>query len=127
MKSKYTLLVILAASLMFVYSCKDEEPEPKSGGTTVDCAGETPTYNGIIAALINANCTNPGCHGNGSAQAGISLTNYAEVKAVAQGDKFFKAIKHEDGAEPMPKNGVKFSDKNIKSFECWKQNGYPES
>ncbi|MBT8327556.1 MAG: hypothetical protein KJP21_07520, partial [Bacteroidia bacterium] len=86
-----------------------------------------PVYNGIIVALINSNCTNPGCHGNGSASAGISLTNYAEVKAAAQNDKFYKAIKHEDGASAMPKNGVQFSEKNVKSFECWKQNGYPES
>ena len=104
MKSKYTFLTILAASLLFVYSCKDDDPAPSAGGsTTVDCTGETPTYNGIIAALINANCTNPSCHGNGSAQAGISLSNFAEVKAAAQTDVFFKAIKHEAGAEPMPK------------------------
>ena len=114
MKSKYTFLTILAASLLFVYSCKDDEPTPTGGTTTVDCTGETPTYNGIIAALINSSCTSPGCHGNGSASAGISLTNFAEVKAAAQTDKFFKAIKHEAGASPMPKNGVQFSEKNVK-------------
>lgn len=127
MKLKYLIFFLGFSGLVLQFSCSDEPATP--GGSTIDqsiCDSLNPTYNRMIAALINGNCALSGCH-DVTGAAGYKLTNYEEVKAAVQRDQFMKAIKHEAGASPMPKNGVKFSDNNIQLFECWIQNGFPES
>jgi hypothetical protein len=127
MKIKHFIFIFGLIGLIVQFSCSDEPATPND--STIDqsiCDSLNPTYNRMIAALVNGNCAFGGCH-DVSGAGGYKLTNYEEVKAAAQTDKFLKAIKHEAGASPMPKNGTKFSESNIQLFECWIQNGFPES
>lgn len=127
MKLKNLFLVLVGLGLVIQYACSDDDETPNTNNNGIACdSALNATYNGMVGALINANCNFSGCHNSGGA-GGIKLTNYAEVKAAAMQDRFLKSIKHEAGGSPMPKNGVQFSERNVLTFECWIQNGYLES
>ena len=124
MISRYTFLTALTFVLLFVYSCKDDSTSP---GTTPDqdvCDSLDVTYDAVVGQIIDANCG--ACHG-GSGPGPFNMRNYTETKTAASGGVFLKAIKHESGAVPMPKDGPKLTDGEILILECWIINGFKEN
>ena len=119
---KKFLVFLCLGSLIFI-GCKDDE------NTKIDCTGLTPKYTSDISPIINTNCAIENCHGSIGTQAGINLSNYANVKSNSSKSDFLKSIKHESGVVAMPIEGSglsKLSTEKIKLIECWIQNGQPE-
>lgn len=106
--------------LLGLNSCKKEAIQQ------FDCTGATPTYTSDVAPILNASCALSGCHNAASQAEGINLSTYAGARSASNNDNFLGSIQHISGYKPMPENGAKLSDVNIKTISCWVQNGSPE-
>jgi hypothetical protein len=88
---------------------------------TVNCNTTCDTakfkYGADISVLIGSNCS--GCHSGGTPAGNIDLTSYNTVKALASNGKLLGAVTHATGFSPMPKNGAKLSNCQIKQIEKW--------
>lgn len=117
------------ASLMLFSSCyydNAEELNPNFGQSgNCDTAG-TISYSGRIAPLMTAYCGSIGssassCHGE-SSTSGLPLVTWQEVSDAAA-DNLMDAIRHENGASPMPKGGGKLDDCSILVLQKWIDEG----
>lgn len=81
------------------------------------------TYNNGIKSIIDLNCGN--CHGATNPNAGLSLTNYTEVKDAFLNTQLLNRISNKPGVPVMPPAGPMDSCK-IKSLEIWFANGMIE-
>ena len=117
---KSTLFVLLAAFIVFMSSCGKDDPDME------DCTGITPTYTSDIKAILDASCAKSGCHDPITKQNGFDFSTYATAEPISQMDVFLGAVQHKDGYTPMPNDGGKLPDSQIKLLTCWVQNGSPE-
>lgn len=99
-------------------SCGDDS-------TAYDCTGLTPTYSGNVKAIFDTNCASAGCHGNGSAEAGVDLSTYSGAKSASLDGEVLCSIEHGNGCEAMPQGGTQLDDATIKIVACWIENGAP--
>ena len=81
------------------------------------CDSSLFTYSGAIQPLIQAKCQ--GCHSGVNAQGGIDISSYQLLKAKVTDGKLWGSINQLPGFSPMPKNGAKLSDCEIKQFQKW--------
>lgn len=113
-------------SLIMVWILQGAENTDCTGGNnggngeTCDTTG-TISYNTHIASIIQNNCV--GCHGASNPREGISLTNYAEVKAIAQTKRngvsvLEGSVAHLSGFTPMPQGG-KLDECSIRKIQLW--------
>jgi mono/diheme cytochrome c family protein len=79
------------------------------------------TYSNDVQPILEANCYS--CHGNGNINGGVTLDNYAGVKAVADNGFLVGVITHAAGYPPMPDGGGKLSDCNINKIKDWINRG----
>ncbi|MFN8155378.1 MAG: hypothetical protein U0Y08_13890 [Bacteroidia bacterium] len=122
------IFAVLASMLMFssCYYDNAEELNPNFGQNgNCDTAGVI-SYSGRIAPLMTAYCGSTGssassCHGNGSSS-GIPLVTWQQVSDAAS-DNLMDAIRHENGASPMPKGGGKLDDCSILVIQKWIDEG----
>lgn len=78
-------------------------------------------YASTIAPIMQLRCD--GCHGANNPDAGISLTNYAQISDEAINGTLLDAIKDQNGAVAMPYNASPLSDCDIRAIEIWIENG----
>ena len=87
-----------------------------------------------VRPLLAANCYE--CHGPKKQNNGLRMDSRAAILKGSEygivveagkpdGAKLIKAIRHEAGAEAMPKNGPKLSDSDIVAISEWVQAGLP--
>lgn len=90
--------------------------------TTCTSACDTNNYlfNQNILPIVQNNCS--GCHGESSPSAGISITNYYNVKTIASNGSLLGTITSAQGFSSMPK-GYKLADCKIIQIKKWIQNG----
>ena len=81
------------------------------------CDSSLFTYSGAIQPLIQSKCQ--GCHSGINAQGGIDISSYQLLKAKVTDGKLWGSINQLPGFSPMPKNGAKLSDCEIKQFQKW--------
>lgn len=74
-----------------------------------------------VLPMLDAKCK--GCHSGAFPSAGISLTNYAEVKTQADNGKLLGAISHDPSYKPMPQGAPKMADCEITIIRKWIQAG----
>ncbi len=108
--NKRKVFFVSVTCMAFLASCsynKDELVQPGSPGLGANSStGENPsgavvTYTSHVKTIIDNNCI--GCHGG---QGGLFLTNYSQVKAIADnGNLLLRAIQG-GGPQPMPPSGV---------------------
>ena len=116
---------ILFGIIVLASSCQDDDEEVILTVPQELCDSLDILYTQDVAPILaNAGCSGPYCHGSGTG--GVSLGDYESTKLEAARPKFLKAIKHELGASPMPKNGSKLSDMDIQIIECWIKSGSRE-
>jgi hypothetical protein len=77
------------------------------------------TYSKTIWPVMQTSCT--GCHTGSSPGAGILLTNYNEVKAIAVNGNLMNSLNGK-GVSKMPKGGS-FTFCRISQFDIWVKNG----
>jgi uncharacterized membrane protein len=89
------------------------------------CDSSSFTYSGAIRPLVQNKCQ--GCHSGTNAQGGIDLSTYTLLKAKVTDGKLWGSINQLPGFSPMPKNGTKLSDCEIKQFQKWIAAGSPNN
>ncbi len=95
----------------------DKEAVLYPGAANCDTTA-TPAYASTVVPILSANCYS--CHaGAATLGAGIQLDTYNGLKAKANDGKLLKAINHDAGASPMPKNSNKLSTCNIVKIRRW--------
>lgn len=129
MKQRYYFLPVVAIGMMLFACSKSSDVPDNTGGSNNTPGGSNPgscdtvnmKYVANVQPILQANCYS--CHGNGQANGGVTLDNYAGVKAVADNGKLIGVITHAPGFPPMPKGGAKLSDCNINKIRSWINRG----
>ena len=78
------------------------------------------TFSEAISDLVANNCA--GCHSGTSPSGGVSLTNYTEIKIIADNGSFLETLKAINGKPLMPPSGS-LSDCQIRQVEKWIEAG----
>lgn len=107
---------VVFITISIITSCKTQEAatgEPKY------------TYSADVKPIIDASCGTK-CHKAEKPAGGIDLTTYANVKKEATEGELLPAIRHDEGAEAMPRKADKLSDSTIAIIEAWVESGAPE-
>lgn len=120
--SKVFACLIAATVIIFIGCSKSSEDQM---GTTTppqsQCDTVNMTYSKDVMPILQANCYS--CHGNGNAEAGVTLDNYEGVKARVEDGLLIGVITHAAGYPPMPQGGSKLSDCNINKIKDWINRG----
>ncbi|WP_435261544.1 hypothetical protein [Tenacibaculum sp. nBUS_03] len=110
-----TTFLLLSLLTVVLNSCSSSEvpiPPPVT---------ENITYSKNVKVIIDNSCATSGCHSASNPAAGLSLTNYTQVKNAAQNGSLHFRIDN----NTMPPSGPLASDKkNI--IDKWKSDGYIE-
>ena len=117
---KKVSIVFAVLVTIMALSCK------KDTVTTTDCTGVAPTYTSAVKALLDVKCATSGCHGASNPADGLDYSSYSAAKTNAAKDAFRGSIQHLSGYDAMPKGASKMSDADIKTLNCWVQNGMPQ-
>lgn len=103
------------------YYDKEENLYPSTG----NCDTANVTFAGTIQPLLQANCY--ACHSQAAGQGGIILEGHANVVIRVNDGKLIGAISHASGFSPMPKNGQKLAECEIKRIQVWINAGAPNN
>lgn len=91
------------------------------GARNNNCIGQCDTtvftYSGAVKPIINTKCV--GCHNPSNLSGNIDLSVYNAVRLVALNGKLYGSVAQQFGYSPMPKNGVKLSDCEIRQIQKW--------
>lgn len=135
MKHLLAAWIVLGVVVVGCQSKTEEQApagEPKATGNSAPAGSEPKGAYVAVQKTFGDKCA--ACHGAGRPKAGIDLRSYEGVlkggeegPVVKAGDPagsiLIKAIKHENGAKPMPIGGGKLSDAEIKAIEDWVKAG----
>lgn len=115
-------------SLLFISSCKTDNGEALYPNK-IECDTTNVTYSGTIAPIIQANCTDRGCHTSAHPDGSKIFETYNGVKIVVPNDQLMNALQYKnspiDNMPPAPYD--KLSDCDIAKFEAWIRRGYPNN
>lgn len=109
----------LFLALTFVVGCyydNEEDLYPTSG----TCNTDNRSYSQhVVPLLTNASCYT--CHSQASAQGGVVLETYADLKIFVDNGILLKSLKHEAGAVamPYPAGSPKINSCAISQIEAW--------
>ncbi|MBW6489733.1 MAG: hypothetical protein K0B15_00935 [Lentimicrobium sp.] len=95
----------MAISLNSCYYDKEEYLYPDLPGG--ECDTTTVFYSAFVAPLLASGCNS--CQSPASPSGGVITSTNDGLKTAVNSVQFRKAINHEAGASPMPKNGNKLS------------------
>lgn len=100
---------------------KDLECDPNAGV----CDTENVSFSVFVKPVIQNNCE--GCHSGNPPSGNIDLTNYQNIKVVADNGKLFGAISWQNGFENMPQGGNQLPQCTIDKIESWIDAGAPNN
>jgi ribosomal protein S16 len=89
----------------------------KNNNCSGNCDTAVFTYTGAVKPIMDNKCA--GCHNPSSLGGGIDVSAYNMVKTIALNGKLFGSIAHLSGYSPMPENGIKLSDCEIRQVQKW--------
>lgn len=121
--------LLLIAGLSVLSSCyydSVEELDPNFGLVgNCDTSGVI-SFNQKVQPILTTYCGTSGsaatgCHGS-NPTSNIPLVTHADVSASAD-DNLMDAIRHENGASPMPKGGGKLDNCSILTIQKWIDEG----
>lgn len=96
---------------------------------TTNCGSACDTtkfsYAAFVSPILQNNCI--GCHNSNTANGGVNLNGYSNVKVYADNGKLYGSIAHLTGFKPMPSAGTKLSDCQIRVVQKWIQAGAPNN
>lgn len=119
------LLIAVASLFQSCYYDNYEELNPAFGTTTCD-TNRTISFSTQVQPIMTGYCGSSGsqasdCHGS-SSSSGWPLVTYDDVKASAD-VSLMDAVRHVNGASPMPKNGGSLDDCSIAILQKWIDQG----
>lgn len=85
-----------------------------------ECDMSNITFSNTISPIIQNKCT--GCHSGGTPAGGVKITNYTEVKTLADNGTLSGTINDKAGYPIMPPSG-KLPDCDIQQLEKWMNDG----
>lgn len=86
-----------------------------------DCDTTSFTFSANVKPIINTWCV--GCHNSGAQSGNVNLDGYNNVQMYAAGGLLMGCVTHQPGFKPMPPNGNKISECNIKVIQKWIDDG----
>ncbi len=115
--------------LIVLGGCTKENVETLQAEKTLGCnSNKEISYSKDVVPILQANCgTQSGCHSNGAASGGVKLEDYNGIKEVASTGLLKKALFHESGVSPMPKNLNKLDDCTLTILKKWLDAGFPNN
>ena len=122
MKAPIVIAMVLAACAFAAAGCYYDKQEVLAPTAGAACDTSAVSFSRSVAPLLSLQCS--GCHSNGSAAAfgdGIRLQDHADVKANL--NRVLGAVSWQNGFSPMPKNGARLSDCQIRILQIWSLNG----
>lgn len=125
MKLKFGLIISFAAAIS-IAACTKEKTEQEPPVVVPENCDSNLTYTTNIVPILAQNCAFSSCHGNGSAQKGVSLDNYDGVSNAINNQRLLDAINRQAGVSPMPASGP-LDAELIKTITCWVENGMPNN
>jgi mono/diheme cytochrome c family protein len=116
MRRSFTLLFALAFLFLLVFTrCKHNPDMIINPGDNCDTTHVT--YAGSVFPIFNQYCVY--CHSGVSPFAGIDLTSYKDVSAIAQSGLLGGAVSHSPNFSYMPKYSKNLSDCQVRQIEIW--------
>lgn len=109
----FVLCITIGVSFSGCYYDKEENLYPG----IANCDTANVSYSGTVLPLLQNNCY--ACHSTAAGQGGIILEGYANVVIRVNDGKLMGAISHASGFSPMPKNGQKLAECDIKRVQTW--------
>jgi uncharacterized membrane protein len=97
----------------------------RNNNCTGRCDTAVFTYSGAVKPIIDNKCA--GCHNPANPGGNIILSTYDAVKTVAINGKLYGSVAQQAGYSPMPKNGIKLSDCEIRQIQKWINAGSPNN
>ena len=130
---KRLLLVILVVSIACVSSCKHDFVVPDFG-TTISpyCSSDTVYFVNDILPFLNANCAQSGCHDAQTAEDGVILATYDDIKnsgVVEPGEsgesELYNTLIEQDLRDimPPPSTMINLTDDQISKVATWIDQG----
>jgi hypothetical protein len=125
---KFCLFISMIVLACLLYQCTHEPneiPEPARDTTktsAVTCDTAVVTFSGTVYPIIQRNCLT--CH---SQSHSVQLKTYANLKTLADLGLLYCVISHSPGCKPMPDNGTKLSNCNIRQIKLWIDAGAPNN
>ncbi|WP_053002639.1 c-type cytochrome [Kordia jejudonensis] len=115
------IFLFLAGTVLFLYNCTTNTIDE---GDIQDLPPieETVTYDDDVAPIIASNCI--GCHSGPNANAGLDLSNYANVRGAAEQGNLVNRINN--GSNPMPPSGI-LPPETRQIIDQWIADGYLEN
>jgi mono/diheme cytochrome c family protein len=124
----FTKLALLAGVALLLGGCASQNGEDLLGTgplPTPSCDTTSVTYTATIAPLLLQNCG--GCHANGAAAGGVSLSAYTQTKAAATSGRLLGAVDHAPGYSPMPRGAAQLSACDRAKLRKWVVAGAPNN
>lgn len=109
-------ILMLNFLTVFLVGCSNH-----SADDLINPPSQSVTYNQNVKTIIDNNCIS--CHGSSSPSAGVSLTNYNEVKTAVLSNNLIQRMN--SSASPMPPSG-KLPQPTIDQVQSWKDGGLLE-
>jgi len=116
-------VLLMAGASLFTGCYYDKEENLYPGTANCDTTGVT--FSGTVLPLIQTNCY--ACHSQAAGQGGIILEGHANVVIRVNDGKLIGAVSHASGFTPMPQNGQKLADCDIKRIQTWINAGAPNN
>lgn len=124
-------IVILLAVVGLLYGLPsacyyDNRAEILAANPLDSCSTVDVSYNLDIKPIIEARCSVPGCHNANSQAAGLDLSTFTGVKAIADNGSFVGRITA-TGSALMPQGGPPLPRCDIDKIEAWVADGALEN
>lgn len=92
---------------------------------TSDCDPGIFTFSGAVQSTIQTYCQ--GCHSGSNPDAGISLTGYSQIQAIALDGRLMHALNGTGGYTQMPYQSNPLSDCRKQQIQAWIDSGSPNN
>lgn len=89
------------------------------------CDSLNVTYSATIVPLVQQRCQ--GCHSGATPQGGLDLTSWSVLNSLAVDGRLAGSVQHAAAAIPMPPNGPRLPDCNVRQFMIWIDAGAPNN
>jgi len=92
---------------------------------TPDCNPDEFSFSVNLFPIVQLHCQ--GCHSGSQPDGGVSLTNYTQIKAVADNGLLMSALNGTNGSPLMPYNTLGLPDCYKSQFQTWVDAGAPNN
>lgn len=93
----------------------------------IDCMSTDISYKEDIEPILSESCAFVGCHGGDNPKAGLLLTDYDQVKTIADNGSLIGVISWADGFSRMPRNDDQLDACTIEKIQSWVDSGAEEN